>query len=101
MAIEEGEDKMIFVVTPLNLLGKQNVDSLGQAGLRAIAVSSENANATVYKVRCFGASRRMCQQSVEQVLNMFNMFFICDEMMEDDDKAYSGLVVVILWILCY
>ena len=50
MAMEEGEDKMIFVVTPLNLLGKQNVDSLGQAGLRAIAVSSENANATVYKV---------------------------------------------------
>jgi superfamily II DNA helicase RecQ len=50
MAMEEGEDKMIFVVTPLNLLGKQNVDSLGRAGLRAIAVSSENANVTVYKV---------------------------------------------------
>jgi superfamily II DNA helicase RecQ len=47
MAMEEGEEKMIFVVTPLNLLGKQNVDSLGQAGLRAIAVSSENANETV------------------------------------------------------
>ena len=50
MAMEAGEDKMIFVVTPLNLLGKQNVDSLDQAGLHAIAVSSENANATVYKV---------------------------------------------------
>jgi superfamily II DNA/RNA helicase len=24
MALEEGQDKMIFVVTPLNLLGKQN-----------------------------------------------------------------------------
>jgi superfamily II DNA helicase RecQ len=44
---------MIFVVTPLNLLGKQNVDSLCQAGLRAIAVSSENANATVYKVSIY------------------------------------------------
>ena len=43
MAMEEGKDKMIFVVTPLNLLGKQNVDSLCQ-------ISSENANATVYKV---------------------------------------------------
>lgn len=50
MAMEEGEDKMIFVVMPLNLLGKQNVDSLGQARLHAITVSSENANATVYKV---------------------------------------------------
>ena len=50
MAIEKGEDKMIIVVTPLNLLGKQNVNSLDQAGLCAIAVSSENANATVYKV---------------------------------------------------
>ena len=53
MAMEEGEDKMIIVVTPLNLLGKQNVDSLCQAGLCAIAVSSENANATVYKVSTF------------------------------------------------
>ena len=50
MALEEGEDKMIFVVTPLNLLGKQNVDSLSRAGLCAISVSSENANAAVYKV---------------------------------------------------
>ena len=53
MAMEEGEDKMIIVITPLNLLGKQNVDSLCQAGLCAIAVSSENANATVYKVSTF------------------------------------------------
>ena len=53
MAMEEGEDKMIIVVTPLNLLGKQNVDSLCQAGLCTIAVSSENANATVYKVSTF------------------------------------------------
>lgn len=31
MALEEGKDKMTFVVTPLNLLGKQNVDSLAEA----------------------------------------------------------------------
>ena len=62
MAMEDGDNKMIFVVTPLNLLGKQNVDSLSQAGLRAIAVSSENANATVYKVSitfCFLNSRKL------------------------------------------
>jgi superfamily II DNA or RNA helicase len=40
MVLEEGEDKMIFVVTPLNLLGKQNVEALDKAGLNAIAVSS-------------------------------------------------------------
>jgi superfamily II DNA helicase RecQ len=51
MALEEGEDKMIFVVTPLNLLGKQNVEALDKAGLSAIAVSSENANPTTFKVR--------------------------------------------------
>jgi len=29
IVLEEGEDKMIFIVTPLNLLGKQNVEMLG------------------------------------------------------------------------
>ena len=51
MALEEGEDKMIFVVTPLNLLGKQNVKALDKARLSAIAVSSENANTATFKVR--------------------------------------------------
>ena len=51
MALEEGEDKMVFVVTPLNLLGKQNVEALHKAGLSAISVSSENANPATFKVR--------------------------------------------------
>jgi len=50
MALEEGEDKMIFVVTPLNLLGKQNVEALAKAELSAISVSSENANTATFKV---------------------------------------------------
>ncbi|KAF5381314.1 hypothetical protein D9615_008286 [Tricholomella constricta] len=49
MALEEDGNKMIFVVTPLNLLGKQNVDTLDHAGLKAIAVSRENATAQTYK----------------------------------------------------
>ncbi|RDB20670.1 ATP-dependent DNA helicase RecQ [Hypsizygus marmoreus] len=49
MALEEGEDKMIFVVTPLNLLGKQNVEALDKAGLKAIAVSRENATSETFK----------------------------------------------------
>ena len=50
MALEDGLDKMSIVVTPLNLLGKQNVTDLEKAGLAAIAVSSENANADTFKV---------------------------------------------------
>ncbi|KAF9467976.1 P-loop containing nucleoside triphosphate hydrolase protein [Collybia nuda] len=49
MALKDREEKMIFVVTPLNLLGKQNITALDKAGLKSIAVSSENVNATVYK----------------------------------------------------
>ena len=33
MVLEEGEEEMIFVVAPLNLLGKQNVEALDKAGL--------------------------------------------------------------------
>jgi hypothetical protein len=51
MALEEGKNKMSFVVTPLNLLGKQNVEDLEKAGLSAIAVTSKNANAGTFKVK--------------------------------------------------
>jgi superfamily II DNA helicase RecQ len=44
MALNEGKDKITFVVTPLNLLGKQNVKELEGVGISAIAVSSENNN---------------------------------------------------------
>ncbi|KAG6808474.1 hypothetical protein H0H92_004013 [Tricholoma furcatifolium] len=49
MAIEDGQDKMIFIVTPLNLLGKQNVEALGEAGMPAISVSAENASVETFK----------------------------------------------------
>ncbi|KII86188.1 hypothetical protein PLICRDRAFT_114870, partial [Plicaturopsis crispa FD-325 SS-3] len=49
MALEDGQDKMIIVVTPLNILGEQNVKDLEAAGLNAIAVNSENANAETFK----------------------------------------------------
>lgn len=50
MELEEGHDKMIFVTTPLNLLGKQNVDALKTANLEAISVTAENNNEQTYKV---------------------------------------------------
>ncbi|KAF8900872.1 P-loop containing nucleoside triphosphate hydrolase protein, partial [Gymnopilus junonius] len=49
MALEEGQDKMTFVVTPLNLLGKQNVAELEKASLNGIAVSAKNANTQTFK----------------------------------------------------
>jgi superfamily II DNA helicase RecQ len=50
MDIEDGLDNMIMVVTPLNLLGKQNVAGLEKAGLAAIAVSAENASKKTFQV---------------------------------------------------
>jgi superfamily II DNA helicase RecQ len=50
MALEGGHDKMTIVVTPLNLLGKQNVKDLEKAGLSAIAVSSKNASPDTFEV---------------------------------------------------
>ena len=51
MALEDGKDKMSIVVTPLNLLGKQNEKVLHDAGLPAIAVSKENATNKTFQVR--------------------------------------------------
>jgi ATP-dependent DNA helicase RecQ len=52
MAQEDGQEKTSFVVTPLNLLGEQNVKILKEAGLPAIAVSKENAKEETFKVSC-------------------------------------------------
>ena len=51
MALEDGKDKMSIVVTPLNLLGKQNKEALDKAGIKGIAVSRHNANPQTFKVR--------------------------------------------------
>ena len=51
MALEDRKtDKMMFIVTPLNLLSKQNQKELEKAGLRGIAVSSEDVTDVVFKV---------------------------------------------------
>lgn len=50
MALEDGEDKCIIVVTPLNLLGKQNVGLLDAAGLRGIAIDGNNATDETFQV---------------------------------------------------
>ena len=50
IALAEGKDKLMFVVTPLNVLGKQNESILREAGLPAVAVSAENANEETFNV---------------------------------------------------
>jgi superfamily II DNA helicase RecQ len=51
MALDDGhQDKISFVVTPLNLLGKQNVQQLERAGIHAIAVSGDNSNNKTFDV---------------------------------------------------
>ncbi|TFK59387.1 P-loop containing nucleoside triphosphate hydrolase protein [Pluteus cervinus] len=49
MAKDEGRDVMSLLVTPINLLGQQNAGTLEKAGLRAIAVSAENANEKTFE----------------------------------------------------
>ncbi|KAF9008449.1 P-loop containing nucleoside triphosphate hydrolase protein, partial [Cyathus striatus] len=49
MALEDGQDKMTIIITPLSLLGKQNVEMLEKANIRAIAISQENTSAKTFK----------------------------------------------------
>ena len=51
MALEEGRDGMVVVVTPLNLLGKKSVEELKAAGIKAVAIDSQSAKPAVFKVR--------------------------------------------------
>ena len=51
MALEDGEDRLIMVVTPLNILGQQNAELLCAAGLSAISVDASNASNEVFQVR--------------------------------------------------
>ncbi|KAF9496577.1 hypothetical protein BDN71DRAFT_1389254, partial [Pleurotus eryngii] len=42
MVQADGLKKLMIVVTPLNLLGQQNVDDLALVHIQAIAINSEN-----------------------------------------------------------
>ncbi|KAF7421188.1 hypothetical protein PC9H_011708 [Pleurotus ostreatus] len=49
MAQADGLKKLMIVVTPLNLLGQQNVDDLASVCIRAIAINSENNSVSLWK----------------------------------------------------
>jgi ATP-dependent DNA helicase RecQ len=44
-------DGIQIVVTPLNILGKQNVDSLAKVGISAITITAETATPENFQVR--------------------------------------------------
>jgi len=50
MVLKDGLDPMVVVVMPLNLLGKQNVDSLEKMNLVAVAVDSQNASPETFRI---------------------------------------------------
>ena len=43
-------DGIQIVVTPLNILGKQNVDTLAKVGINAVSVTAETATAATFQV---------------------------------------------------
>jgi superfamily II DNA helicase RecQ len=45
------KDGIQIVVTPLNILGKQNVNNLAKLGIQGITVTAENATTQTFKVR--------------------------------------------------
>ena len=52
------KDPLAWVITPLNLLGKQNEEQLKAAGIRAISVTAKNATKATFAVR-EGIDRQM------------------------------------------
>ncbi|PCH39772.1 nucleoside triphosphate hydrolase protein [Wolfiporia cocos MD-104 SS10] len=51
MALDDGKDIFIIIVTPLNLLGKQNVNMLRSASIPSIAVNATNANSETFRLQ--------------------------------------------------
>lgn len=51
MTLAEGREGMIFVVTALNLLGKQNASELEKIGIKAVALNKETAKTPIFQVR--------------------------------------------------
>jgi hypothetical protein len=55
MAQEEKVKKILFVLSPLNVLAKQNVEMLTKVGISVIALAAENATAHTFTVSYLAA----------------------------------------------
>ncbi|KAJ3565032.1 hypothetical protein NP233_g7904 [Leucocoprinus birnbaumii] len=49
MAIEDEKDRMLFIVSPLNVLAKQQVQDLLEKGISAVAITAENASSELFR----------------------------------------------------
>ncbi|KAF8235585.1 hypothetical protein L208DRAFT_1206909, partial [Tricholoma matsutake] len=97
MVLEDGEDKMEVIVTPLNILGKQTIQDLAAADVNAIAVSKENANECtfqeiengMYQVMVINLEILMGNTSVEALWRKpkFTMRLLC--FIFDEDHCIS------------
>ncbi|KAG1898743.1 P-loop containing nucleoside triphosphate hydrolase protein, partial [Suillus fuscotomentosus] len=80
-----------IVITPLNMLGKQNATSLAKAGIRAISISSETATTAN-----FAAIRALQYQAVpvspEQIMKPNGEF----ERLLKDDLFSSRIISIII-----
>ncbi|KAG6370627.1 hypothetical protein JVT61DRAFT_11253 [Boletus reticuloceps] len=57
-------DGIQIVITPLNLLGKQNVAALERAHIPAISISAETATPANFHVSTLKASRKLIQDNL-------------------------------------
>lgn len=49
-----------LVITPLNILGQQNVDTLAKVGISGISITAETATEANFQVNLFQHSRKRC-----------------------------------------
>ncbi|KAF7431085.1 hypothetical protein PC9H_006803 [Pleurotus ostreatus] len=90
MAQADGLKKIMIVVTPLNLLGQQNVNELALAHIRAVAVNSENNSASLWKVRDLLLTiffTKMCHDGQDIKTHHFDVVIINPEILMGSDEA--------------
>ena len=53
-----------IVVTPLNILGKKNVETLAKVGIKAISITAETATAENFRVSILSSARNKTTMSI-------------------------------------
>ena len=94
MALEEGRDSMIVVVTPLNLLGKKSVEELSAAGIKAVAIDSKTATASVFKVNSviLPSRKKMYSQVIQDIEEgKFNVVVVNPEILMKEKGGFDKL----------
>ena len=58
-----------IIVTPLNILGKQNVETLAKVGIKAISITAETATAENFRVSILSSVRNKTNHEYRPLLN--------------------------------